>query len=197
MTGKWLSKAAVLWVLDEAPGLPSRLVSTLAAVARYAGEDGTGAHPSATTIAFHTRKSESQAKRDLAELENLKLISRGNQGIVAYIRADRRPVVYDLAMPRGSTHDTPSNGHGVAPMHARGSTHASNGVAPVLPEEFLKNSGTGDRASANGAGPRHGRRKPCDTSADTRHSNACRYGDSTSCQTDWCQCACHARMVTR
>lgn len=116
----WLGKAAVLWALDDAEGVPPHIVSTLVAVARYAGEDGRGAHPSALTVAGHTRKSESQAKRDLAKLEELKLIKRGNQRIVASIRADRRPTVYDLAMPRGSTHDTPVG-------KSRGSTHALTG----------------------------------------------------------------------
>jgi hypothetical protein len=144
----------VLWVLDEAEGVPPSLVSTLLAVARYAGNDGRGAHPSATTVAAHTRKSESQAKRDLAALEKSGLLRRGNQRIVAYIRADRRPTVYDLPMPRGSTHDTPSEGNGVAPMHARGSTHAPNGVAPVLPEEVLKTSGNGAAADEAASPPR-------------------------------------------
>lgn len=152
---RWLSKPAVLWALDDAQGVPSHLVSTLVAVARYAGADGKGAHPSALTIAGHTRKSESQAKRDLAKLEELKLLKRGNQRAVAYIRADRRPTVYDLAMPRGSTHDTPSGSNGVAPMHGRGSTHASNGVAQVLPEEVLKTSG-------HGAAPGGGAAAPCE-----------------------------------
>lgn len=147
---KWLSKPAVLWVFDEAPDVPSTLVSTLLAVARYAGSDGRGAHPSATTVAAHTRKSESQAKRDLAALEKAGLICRGDQRIVAYIRADRRPTVYDLPIPRGSTDDTPWSGNGVAHRPQRGSTQGPNGVAPVLPEEFLKNSGrrARDRAGA-------------------------------------------------
>lgn len=154
MGGTWLGKAAVLWALDEAPDVPASLVSTLVAVARYAGTDGRGAHPSASTVASHTRKSESQAKRDLAALEKAGLLLRGDPRVVASIRADRRPSVYDLPMPRGSTGDTPSDGHGVAPMHARGSTHARDGVAPVLPEKNRKSSRRGTLPSSGPPAPR-------------------------------------------
>ena len=172
MTDKWLGKAAVLWVLDEAHGVPPHLVSTLVAIARYAGADGRGAHPSATTVAFHTRKSESQAKRDIAALEKLSLLQRGDQSVVAYIRADQRPTAYDLPMPRGSTDDTPSGrnevapmtprevDHGVAPMRERGSTRASNGVAPVLPEEILKRSRRSARGAASADAAPHAQPKP-------------------------------------
>jgi hypothetical protein len=161
-----------IWALDEAPGVPPSLVSTLAAIARYADQDGRGAHPSATTVARHTRKSESQAKRDIAALEKLGLLQRGDQSAVAYIRADQRPTVYDLPMPRGSTDDTPSSRHGVAPMtprevdhgvapvRARGSTGAQNGVAPVLPEEIQKRSRTRARGAAGADAAPHAQPKP-------------------------------------
>jgi endogenous inhibitor of DNA gyrase (YacG/DUF329 family) len=149
----WLSKPALLWAFDEAPEVPARLVSTLLAVARYAGTDGRGSHPSAATLAAMTRKTERQAKRDLAELEKLKLVRRGNQRTVAYIRADRRPTVYDLAMPRGDTHDTPSGGHGVTPRVERGDTQGQNGVSPMSPEEVLKTSGKRARDRAGAQSP--------------------------------------------
>lgn len=143
--GRWLSKPAVLWALDEAPGVPPELVSALVALARHAGLDGRGAHPSAATIAGQTRKSERQAKRDLKRLEELKLIMPGDTAIVAHIRADRRPKVYDLAMPRGDTDDMSSDGHGVTPRVARGDTQGRHGVSPMSPEEVLKTSRKGAR----------------------------------------------------
>ena len=135
--GRWLGKAAVLWVLYEAPDVPAHLLATLLAVAAHAGPDGKGAYISVSTVAELTRKTESQARRDLHALEKLKLLHRGNQRLTAHIRPDRRPVVYDLPVPeRGSTHAPP-----------RG-----NGVAPVRQEEFLKNSGRrAPRARAEGA----------------------------------------------
>lgn len=138
----WLGKAAVLWVLDEAQDVPAHLVSTLVAVARYADNEGRGAHPSALTVATHTRKTERQAKRDLAALEQLGLLLPGDTRIVARIRSDRRPNVYDLPMPRGDTHDTPRGTHGVTYRAARGDIQGQNGVSPMSPKEFQKNSRT-------------------------------------------------------
>ncbi len=100
MTGKWLSRPAVLWAMDEAGAVPARLRSTLFAVARYAGEDGRGAYPSLAQVAWITGKSRSQAGRDIAALAELGVLLPGDPGLVKEIRADVRPNVYDLAMPR-------------------------------------------------------------------------------------------------
>jgi hypothetical protein len=171
---KWLSKAAVLWALDDAPEVPPHLVSTLIAVARYAGEDGRGAYPSALTVAQHTRKSERQAKRDLAELSRLGLLTPGDNRIVAAIRADQRPNVWDLAMLRGDTHDTPSSANGVSPMTGRGDIQGPHGVSPMSPEEILNRSGKGVRGANRAAAPRHAKPKP------TRCA-MCRIGDHPHC----------------
>ncbi len=156
--GRWLSRAAVLWALHEAPDVPARLVSTLIAIAAYAGEDGRGAYPSGATVAILTRKSESQAKRDVAELEKLGLLLAGDERIVKDIRADRRPNVYDLAMPRGASGRPPSQDPRGASGYRTGRIWEQNGGRPDAPEEFLKNSGTArgrDRAgSADADAPR-------------------------------------------
>ena len=148
----WLSKPAVLWALHEAPDVPARLVSTLIAVAVYASADGRGAYPSAATIAAITRKSETQAKRDLAELEKRGLIAPGDGRTVKDIRADRRPNVYDLAMSRGASGRTPQERPRGASGNRTGCIPPQNGVRPDAPEEFLKNSGRrAPRARAEGA----------------------------------------------
>lgn len=139
--GKWLSKAAVLWALHEAPDVPARLVSTLIAIAAYASEDGRGAYPSAATVAAITRKSETQAKRDLAELEKRGLLAPGDGRIVKDIRADRRPNVYDLAMLRGASGRTPQGRLRGASGGRTGCISLQNGVRPDAPEEVLKTSG--------------------------------------------------------
>jgi hypothetical protein len=82
MTGKWLSKPAVLWAMDEADGVPARLRSTLFAVARYADEDGRGAYPAATEVARITGKSEAQARRDMTELVKLSQLLPGDPALV-------------------------------------------------------------------------------------------------------------------
>lgn len=201
--GRWLSKAAVLWVLYEAEDVPAHLLATLIAIAASTDSNGKGAYISAATVAMLTRKTESQAKRDLRALEDKKLLLRGNQRIVAHIRSDRRPVVYDVAMPergsadatsstpRGSADATSSDGHGVASTPARGSTHAPHGVAPVLPEEIPNRSRKGARrASAKGA-----RAPQCDRDGPGLHSDACRVGDSRRCGSPppdgFCKCRCH------
>jgi len=97
MPGKWLGKAAVLWVLDVAPAdLPTGLAFTLLVVARHAGEDGCGAYPSAQDIAIQTRKKLRQVQRDLADLEKRGLLIRGDQRKAVHIPSYWRPVVWDL-----------------------------------------------------------------------------------------------------
>ena len=192
MPGKWLSKPAVTWVLDDAPDVPAHLVAALLAVARYADQDGRGAHPSAATVAEVTRKSERQAKRDLAELVQRGLLARGDQRIVAHIRGDKRPAVYDLAMPRGDMHDTPPDGHGVTSMTARGDIQGRHGVSPMTPKEVQKTSGR--RARANGAdAPRAPAPKPPWCGGCDEHSRMINPDAPQRCP------ACHplAEAVTR
>jgi hypothetical protein len=141
VTRRWVSQSAVYWALCEAGGVPARLVSTLVAVAMFADEHGRGAWPSAATVAAMTRKSETQAKRDLGELEKLRLIQPGDRRLVMHMRADRRPNVWDLAMPeRGPSRRTPQGGPRGASGDGTGCIPLQNGVRPDAPEEFLKNS---------------------------------------------------------
>jgi hypothetical protein len=149
VTGKWISRTAVLWVMDEAPDVPVRLFAALVAVARYAGEDGRGAHPSAQTVADIIRKTERSAKKDLAALRKLGLLLPGDQRIARHIRADKRPFVYDLPMPRGVAQDTSSVSHGVSHRTGRGVAQVQNGVSHRTPEEVLKTSGIGARPDAD------------------------------------------------
>lgn len=93
-----MSVEAMTWVLRDAPNLPSELVSTLMGYANHAGENGAGAYPSHDTIAKYTRKSVRQVRKDVARLALLGLMRLGDQRMVAHIRADRRPVVYDLPL---------------------------------------------------------------------------------------------------
>ena len=132
MTGKWLSTPAVLWAMDDAPGVPPELVSTLTAYARYADLEGRGAYPLAATVAAITRKSVSQARKDAAALARLGLLLPGDPGLVKDIRADRRPKVYDLAMPRDTTRraqHTPSATTGRA-QHTRPGGHGARTAPP-------------------------------------------------------------------
>ena len=86
------------WVLEEAPDLPAHCFGVLMALASKAREDGTAAYPGQDWLATRTRKSDRSVRSDLATLEQIGLIRRGDQSVVAHITADERPVVWDLAI---------------------------------------------------------------------------------------------------
>jgi hypothetical protein len=148
--------------MDEAPGVPDWLVSTLTAVARFADEDGRGAYPSAAAVAKITRKSRTQAGRNMAALAARGLLLPGDPGLVKDIRADRRPNVYDLPMPRGASGRTPqqssrgasgrtpSRGPRGAPGDATGCMGLPNDVHLDAHEEVLNRP---EQSSARGRGP--------------------------------------------
>ena len=198
---RWLGKAAVLWVLYEAPDVPAHLLSTLIAVAAHTGADGKGAYISAATVAEITRKAERNAKKDLAELVRLGLLLPGDQRIVAHIRTDRRPNVYDLPMPRGVVCVTPSSLNGVTHTTARGDAQGPDGVMQASPEEFLKNSGKRARdASGDDAPSAHHEDPPCACGAQTNRETMASGGETIAfiacttcgnavedCEPDWCR----------
>ncbi|WP_443190016.1 helix-turn-helix domain-containing protein [Micromonospora sp. CB01531] len=67
-------------------------------LANHAHADGRAAFPSQERLAFYARKSIRAVRNDLAELARLGLIRRGDQRHTILLPADRRPVVWDLAM---------------------------------------------------------------------------------------------------
>lgn len=96
-----MSVEAIKWALNDAPDVPPQLVSVLVGLANHAGSDGRGAFASQATLARYARKSDRAVRNDLKELLRLGLIRVSeNQGAAAHIRADLRPVVYDLALER-------------------------------------------------------------------------------------------------
>lgn len=95
-----MSVEALAWALSYAPDVPKHLVATLAAIANYADDRGRNAAPTHALLAWHTRKDERSVRRDVGQLETLKLIREGNQDVVLWLPPDRRPVVWDLAMER-------------------------------------------------------------------------------------------------
>lgn len=88
------------WVLEDAPDLPPHCFSVLMALASKAREDGTAAYPGQDWLADRARKSDRSVRNDLAALEKLGLIRRGDQSIVSHLSADERPVVWNLAVER-------------------------------------------------------------------------------------------------
>jgi hypothetical protein len=88
------------WAIELAPPMPAQLVATLAGLANHADIQGRGAYPSLAKLAAYTCKSERTVRRDLRQLEELKLIRPGDPARVAHLPIDKRPEVYDLAMER-------------------------------------------------------------------------------------------------
>lgn len=101
----------------------------LLCLANYAGSNGAGAFPSASTLAQDTGLSERTVRYKLDVLEESGLIQRGNQAIAAVHidRHDRRPVVYDLQLTRGAN-PAPRTNRGAD--DATGCNSQQNGVQP-------------------------------------------------------------------
>ncbi|CAH0178787.1 hypothetical protein SRABI123_01384 [Pseudomonas sp. Bi123] len=101
----------------------------LLCLANYAGSNGAGAFPSASTLAQDTGLSERTVRYKLDDLEKVGLIQKGNQAIAAVHidRHDRRPVVYDLQLSRGAN-PAPRSNRGA--NDATGCSSQQNGVQP-------------------------------------------------------------------
>lgn len=94
-----MSMQAMTWVMTDAPvGADTRARVVLYALANFARPDGTGAYPSIATLVALSHLPKRTVQLKLAQLEANGVIRRGDQRIVAHIRADHRPVVRDLAM---------------------------------------------------------------------------------------------------
>ncbi|PWR14600.1 hypothetical protein DKT69_15570 [Micromonospora sicca] len=93
-----MSIEAVSWALNEAPDVPPRCLAVLIGLANHADAGGRAAFPSQERLAHYARKTVRSVRRDLDELERLGLIRRGDQRHTAFLPADRRPVVWNLAM---------------------------------------------------------------------------------------------------
>jgi hypothetical protein len=102
----------------------------LLCLANYAGSNGAGAFPSASTLAQDTGLSERTVRYKLDDLEKVGLIQKGNQAIAAVHidRHDRRPVVYDLQLSRGAN-PAPRSKRGAD--DATGCNSQQNGVQPT------------------------------------------------------------------
>lgn len=95
-----MSVEAISWALNEAPDVPPQCVAVLIGLANHAHANGRAAYPSQERLAHYARKSVRSVQNDLKTLEGLGLIRRGDQRHVLFLPADRRPVVYELAMER-------------------------------------------------------------------------------------------------
>ncbi|MFJ2676349.1 hypothetical protein [Streptomyces sp. NPDC087525] len=95
-----MSSEAMKWAIENAPPMPSQLVPVLTGLAHHADSKGRGSFPSVPRLAAYACKAPRQVRRDLRQLEDLKLIREGDQSKAAHLPADKRPTVYDLVMER-------------------------------------------------------------------------------------------------
>ena len=131
----------------------------LIVLADYANDEGM-AWPSVKTMAEETEKSERSIQLLLRKLEQMRLIRKGDQKLVAKYAKGRRPTVYKLfptakksetpvnaTVERGETHFTPetdctgetgftprvqpTSPHGCNPLHPTGATHFTPRVKPT------------------------------------------------------------------
>ncbi|QTO49448.1 helix-turn-helix domain-containing protein [Burkholderia latens] len=110
-----MSVQAMTWAIEQQDIRDATARHVLLCLANYADADGKAAFPSTSRLEADTGLSESTIRRKLDVLEELGLIQKGNQAIVAaYIdRGDRRPVCYDMVMKKRGVVVTPGDERGV------------------------------------------------------------------------------------
>jgi hypothetical protein len=91
-----MSLQAMVWALKQAPVTDASAHLILIGLADHAHDDGTGSYPFRETLAAYARCSLRTVASKLRLLEDMGVIRRGDQQLVAHYRPDRRPVVYDL-----------------------------------------------------------------------------------------------------
>jgi hypothetical protein len=91
-----MSVEALGWALAQAPNVQPLCVAAPVGLANHAGSDGTNGYLAVAQLTGYARKSERSILRDLKQLRGL--VVEGGQRYVAYLPADRRATVYNLAV---------------------------------------------------------------------------------------------------
>lgn len=94
-----MSHDAIQWAIHGAPTATTAEFAVVVALGEKAGPDGCGAFPSRSWLAERTKLDPKVVQKTLAELNRRGVIISGDQSLAEYIRADRRPPVWDLAIP--------------------------------------------------------------------------------------------------
>lgn len=134
-----MSHQATAWALyDVRPGtVTDGARFTLLALADHARPDGTGAWPYVANLAELLGTSERTVYRHLAQLEEAGLIRPGDQALVEHYPADKRPRVWDLAMPkRPDARVTPRPDRSVTPS----TTMSPRDLTPAVTRNTLSNN---------------------------------------------------------
>ena len=126
------------WVLHDAHVKDHGNFRVLIALAERARADGTCASPSIKWLAERMQRSERTVQRSLARLQKAGVIRPGDQGnIPVGIPANRRPIVYDLAMSGVTASDTPVADVGVTAGALGVTSRVEVGVTPGVVQTVL------------------------------------------------------------
>lgn len=104
-----MSVEAMVWALRCQLTETSTEAMVLVGLANHADAYGESSYPSASTLSVYAKCSDRTVYRILSALEERGVIARGNQKHVDYIRADRRPVVWDLPIGEMSLANVPGH----------------------------------------------------------------------------------------
>jgi hypothetical protein len=119
-----MSFAAHVWASGVAPVANVYEYAVLNRMADEVDESGEGCMLGTPTIARDIVSDTRSVRRALDSLEERGLIAKGDQARAAYIRADRRPIVYDLLIPAMCFAD----------IKRTNERRAAQGRAPLTPE---------------------------------------------------------------
>lgn len=87
------------YVIESAPLISPEEFAIAMAIADGTDYVGSGCRKSQSTIAKEARCSDRTVRRKLTDLETAGIIRRGDQRLVAHLKPDERPVVWDLVIP--------------------------------------------------------------------------------------------------
>ncbi|MBV7412320.1 helix-turn-helix domain-containing protein [Dermabacteraceae bacterium TAE3-ERU27] len=131
-----MSLDAVLWALRDAdpPDAISHVI--LIGIANHANPDGTAAYPTVETLSKYAHCGRRTVFSKLRLLEECGLIRRGDQRLVAHLRAGYRPIVWDVAVgAKEAESDQESEVQNVHPadseVHGGASRGAPSGISGV------------------------------------------------------------------
>lgn len=140
----------MVWALTKAPVADPVARLVLVGLGNHADPDGRGARPAQATLARYVGVSTRTVRTKLRLLEDLGLIIPGDQRAVEHLRADRRPVVLDLALgtvteraeaPSGRATGGSTAQHGRKPDAPRAEDHDRT-TGNTLPTEPSMNLST-------------------------------------------------------
>lgn len=132
-----MSLDAMVWALKHAPVDDPIAHLVLIGLADHADPDGREARPSQKRLAEYVNVTDRTVRTKLRLLEESGLIVPGDYQTVAHLRADRRPLVWDLCMDvrkgsgraeadSGRNSDDVTTGSRVQPRPEAGRTHDRN-----------------------------------------------------------------------